>query len=212
MSFYVPQSDTVSSRRASEPGPLQGAWWKYLTGLLMTVMIYSTFFVARGAQNFGGDGNSSRIVFFHVPVAILTSVAYFVATIYAVKALRRADDYEADGQSAAAMETRLFVLLAHDHWRQHLFTGRLGALLDLGPQPDPYRHHVAAFRVLRRPAWRKRRASRPSRPPLSGLHHHYVGSRVFPDLDRAAHSGKPSIPRKVLIRPSDNSPAYRISL
>ena len=83
---------------------LQGAWWKYTTGALMAVIIYCAFFVVKGAQGFGGVGDNSRIVFFHVPVAILSFITYVVATVYAVHVLQKPGDFEADGKSAAAME------------------------------------------------------------------------------------------------------------
>ena len=87
---------------------IQGAWWKYGTGLLMAVVIYGAFFIAKGAQGFGGVANNamdtSRIVFFHVPVAILSFICYVVATVYAVHVLRKPVDFDADGKSAAAME------------------------------------------------------------------------------------------------------------
>ena len=75
----------------------------------MAVIIYSAFFVVKGAKGFGGLGDNSRIVFFHVPVAILSFVTYVVATIYAVQVLQKQDNqkqdgFDADGKSAAAME------------------------------------------------------------------------------------------------------------
>jgi heme exporter protein C len=207
MTFYAPQIDSVSSRRTSEPGPLRGAWWKYLTGVLMAVMIYSAFFVARGAQNFGADGNSSRIVFFHVPVAILTSVAYLVATIYAVKALRRADDYEADGQSAAAMEIGfLFCLLTTvvgsifsravwgHYWTWDPSQTRIVIMLLL----------FASYVVLRganaeHPA---RRARLSAVYTIITLVPAFFLIWIVPRILQTFH------PTQVLIRPQDNSPAY----
>jgi heme exporter protein C len=108
MTLYSPQVDPASSAQAAGaqniPGPLRGAWWKYLTGVLMAFVIYGAFFIARGAQGFGGVGDNSRIVFFHVPVAILSFITYVVATVYAVKVLRLPADFDSDGKSAAAME------------------------------------------------------------------------------------------------------------
>ena len=121
------------------PVALQGAWWKYGTGLLMAGVIYGAFCIAKGAQGFGGVTNNaqetSRIVFFHVPVAILSFICYVVATVYAVHVLRRPSDYAADGKSAAAMELGfLFCILT-------TITGSIfskavwDAVLELGPAP-----------------------------------------------------------------------------
>ena len=94
----------VASKAAAAPVALRGELWKYATGLLMTIVIYSAFFVVKGAKGFGGIGDSSRIVFFHVPVAILSFVCYVIATVYAVRVLNGHSDLEADGKSNAAME------------------------------------------------------------------------------------------------------------
>lgn len=114
-----PTQPKGSASTASSSGPnsdvnvtvpaIQGAWWKYTTGALMTVIIYSAFFVVKGAKGFGGLGDNSRIVFFHVPVAVLSFVTYVVATVYAVQVLQKQDgqkqdNFDTDGKSAAAME------------------------------------------------------------------------------------------------------------
>ncbi len=100
----LPTSVQAVSRPVAASAAQGGELWKYATGLLMTIVIYSAFFVAKGAKGFGGIGDSSRIVFFHVPVAILSFISYVVATVYAVRVLRGHSDLEADGKSNAAME------------------------------------------------------------------------------------------------------------
>jgi heme exporter protein C len=97
------------------PRPLQGAWWKWGVGLLMSYVIYGAFFIAKGAVGFGQSGNPARIVFFHVPCAILASVCYFVGMIYAVLYLtgRTRAALDADAKSATSMELGfLFCILA----------------------------------------------------------------------------------------------------
>jgi heme exporter protein C len=69
----------------------------------MAYVIYGSYFVAHGAVNFGSGGDAARIVFFHVPVAILTYVAYAVSTWYAVSYLRK-PNADTDAKSATSME------------------------------------------------------------------------------------------------------------
>ena len=95
---------TEQALAADTPVSIKGAWWKYTTGLLMAFVIYGAFCIAKGAQGFGGVGDNSRIVFFHVPVAVLSSICYAVATVYAVIVLRKPVEFDSDGKSAAAME------------------------------------------------------------------------------------------------------------
>lgn len=92
--------------------PLRGAWWKWGVGLLMCYVIYGAFFIAEGGVGFGKSGHPARIVFFHVPVALLSYVCYVVAMVYAVLTLRR-HSLLTDLKSAVAMELGfLFCILA----------------------------------------------------------------------------------------------------
>jgi heme exporter protein C len=86
-------------------------------GLVMCFVIYGAFFIAGGAVGFGKTGDIARIVFFHVPGAVLASVCYFVGAYFAVLYLfkqhtpTRAADI--DAKSAIAMELGfLFCILA----------------------------------------------------------------------------------------------------
>ncbi|HZT42517.1 MAG TPA: cytochrome c biogenesis protein CcsA [Chthonomonadaceae bacterium] len=98
------------------PAGIQGAAWKWGVGLLMCYVIYGAFFIARNAVGFVGD--SARIIFFHVPCAVLSSIAYFVAAAYAGLYLfsshpEKRFNLELDAKSAAAMELGfLFCILA----------------------------------------------------------------------------------------------------
>ena len=98
------------------PAGIQGAAWKWGVGLLMCYVIYGAFFIAHNAIGFAGE--SARIIFFHVPCAILSSIAYFVAAAYAGLYLfsRRSEKrfhLDTDAKSAAAMELGfLFCILA----------------------------------------------------------------------------------------------------
>jgi heme exporter protein C len=111
--------DEPQVRPERRSGTISGAWWKIGTGLLMTYVIVGAFFIAKGAVGFGRQGDPARIVFFHVPCAVLSSIAYFVGVIYAVlclSALRRGERSKSalhDIKSATAMELGfLFCLLA----------------------------------------------------------------------------------------------------
>jgi heme exporter protein C len=86
-------------------------------GLLMCFVIYGAFFIAGGAVGFGKTGDIARIIFFHVPSAVLSSVCYFVgvsfALIYLLRKLAPEKALEFDAKSAIAMELGfLFCLLA----------------------------------------------------------------------------------------------------
>ncbi len=94
---------------------LKGAWWKWGTGLLMSYVIYGAFFIAGGAIGFGTNGHNARVIFFHVPCAILASVCYFVGVTYAAMYLfsRKYNTLETDSKSAISMELGfLFCILA----------------------------------------------------------------------------------------------------
>lgn len=106
------RSDYESIKSLPVP-PLQGAAWKWSCGLLMAYVIYGAFFIANGAVGFGKTGNPARIVFFHVPSAILSSVCYVIGTIYAVSYLWKSPKAEIDIRSSIAMELGfVFCILA----------------------------------------------------------------------------------------------------
>ncbi len=98
------------------PKGLQGATWKWATGIIMAYVCYGAFYIATGNVNFGASDNSARIVFFHVPCAILSYVAYVVGFVYGLKHLLKKKAGGAlldDRKSAAAMELGfLFCTLA----------------------------------------------------------------------------------------------------
>ena len=79
--------------------------WKWVCGLLMAYVCYGAFYVAKGATGFtGGGGDTARIVFFHVPVAVLSYIGYVVATYYAFRFLGKDKSLDTDAKSAIAME------------------------------------------------------------------------------------------------------------
>jgi heme exporter protein C len=107
----------AATARTTAETALQGAWWKYGMGLVMCWVIYGAFFVAGGAVGFGKTGDIARIVFFHVPGAVLSSVCYFVGVYFAALYLFRKYTpqraAEIDARSAIAMELGfLFCILA----------------------------------------------------------------------------------------------------
>jgi heme exporter protein C len=86
-------------------------------GAVMCFVIYGAFFIAGGAVGFGKSGDIARIVFFHVPGAVLSSVCYFVGFYYAIlylfKKFTPQRAAEIDARSAIAMELGfLFCVLA----------------------------------------------------------------------------------------------------
>ena len=76
----------------------------------MAYVCYGAFFIAGGAEGFnganekGGAGDTARIVFFHVPVAILSYVAYVVAAYHAIRYLKNSSQRDTDEKSCIGME------------------------------------------------------------------------------------------------------------
>jgi heme exporter protein C len=83
---------------------------KWLLGLGMAAICWGAFLYARPAQNFVGE--SSRIVFFHVPQAWVSTVAFFVAAWYSAMYLKRRRIEDDEAASAAARLGFLFCVLA----------------------------------------------------------------------------------------------------
>jgi heme exporter protein C len=108
----MPPSSSAIDRKPATTR-IHGGWWKFgLVGALMCYVIYGAFFIAGGGVGFGRSGHPARIVFFHVPVAILSFVCYAVGTVYAVRYLRRREPAD-DVKSAANLELGfLFCILA----------------------------------------------------------------------------------------------------
>lgn len=83
---------------------------KALLGLGMAAICWGAFLYARPAQNFVGE--SSRIVFFHVPQAWVSTLAFFVAAWYSWRYLRTRRIEDDEAASAAARLGFLFCVLA----------------------------------------------------------------------------------------------------
>jgi heme exporter protein C len=109
----TPQTEYQTPATNHQP-PTNIAWWKWVCGLMLAYVCIGAFYVVKGAAGFtGGAGDSARIIFFHVPSAILCSVAYFVAAYYAYRVLNRKAESDNDVKSATAMELGfLFCILA----------------------------------------------------------------------------------------------------
>lgn len=96
-----------------KPAPLSGAWWKWLSVLLMCYVIYGAFFIAGGAVGFGQSGDAARIVFFHVPCAVLSSVCFFAGAYFSWRYIAGGASAAVDARAAASMELGfVFCLLA----------------------------------------------------------------------------------------------------
>jgi heme exporter protein C len=83
---------------------------KWFLGLGMAAICWGAFLYARPAQNFVGE--SSRIVFFHVPQAWVSTLAFFVAAWYSAMYLRKRRIEDDEAASAAARLGFLFCVLA----------------------------------------------------------------------------------------------------
>lgn len=76
----------------------------------MTANVVAAFVWARPAESFVGE--SSRIVFFHVPCAWVATLAFFIAAGYSAAFLKKRDMRHDDAAAAAARLGFLFCLLA----------------------------------------------------------------------------------------------------
>ncbi len=83
---------------------------KWLLGLGMGAICWGAFLYARPAASFVGE--SSRIVFFHVPQAWVSTLAFFVAAWYSWRYLRKRRIEDDEAASAAARLGFLFCVLA----------------------------------------------------------------------------------------------------
>ncbi len=76
----------------------------------MAVIIWAAFLYARPAANFVGE--SSRIVFFHVPCSWVATVAFLFSAIYSAMFLKRRRIEDDDAAAGAARLGFLFCILA----------------------------------------------------------------------------------------------------
>lgn len=81
-----------------------------ILGLAMAVIIWASFLWARPAQNFVGE--SSRIVFYHVPMAWVASVAFLLAAWHSAVWLWKRRMESDDAAAAAARLGFVFCVLA----------------------------------------------------------------------------------------------------
>ena len=87
-----------------------GFFFKALLGLGMAAICWAAFLWARPAQNFVGE--SSRIVFFHVPMAWVSTLAFFLAAWHSAVYLRRRRIENDDAAAGAARLGFVFCVLA----------------------------------------------------------------------------------------------------
>jgi len=76
----------------------------------MTVIIWASFLWARPAENFVGE--SSRIVFYHVPTAWVATLAFFLAAYHSGMYLKRRTMEHDDAAAGAARLGFMFCVLA----------------------------------------------------------------------------------------------------
>ena len=76
----------------------------------MAVIIWASFLWARPAENFVGE--SSRIVFYHVPMAWVSTVAFFLAAWHSAAYLRKRRTESDEAAAAAARLGLVFCVLA----------------------------------------------------------------------------------------------------
>lgn len=83
---------------------------RVILGVSMSVILWASFLYARPAENFVGE--SSRIVFFHVPMAWIATIAFLIAAIQSALYLKNRQPERDDAAAAAARLGLLFCFLA----------------------------------------------------------------------------------------------------
>jgi heme exporter protein C len=87
-----------------------GTLSKILLGLVMLPILWGAFLYARPAENFIGE--SSRIVFFHVPMSWIATLAFLLSAISSALYLKRRRIEDDEAAAAAARLGFLFSVLA----------------------------------------------------------------------------------------------------
>ncbi len=65
---------------------LRKDWWKIVLGIWMTLVILGAFLYSPRAKDLG---ESTRILFFHVPCAWVATIAFFTSAFYSIRYLRK---------------------------------------------------------------------------------------------------------------------------
>jgi len=84
-------------------------WWKFLLGIYMVLIILGAFLYAPTAK---GLGETTRILFFHVPCAWIATLAFLVSAVYSVRYLRSQNMLMDLKASSAAQIGLVFTILA----------------------------------------------------------------------------------------------------
>lgn len=84
-------------------------WWKFLLGIYMVLIILGAFLYAPTAK---GLGETTRILFFHVPCAWIATLAFLVSAVYSVRYLRSQNMFMDLKASSAAQIGLVFTILA----------------------------------------------------------------------------------------------------
>jgi len=128
-------------------------WWKYLLGVWMAVIIVAAFLFTPTAK---GLGQTTRVLYFHVPSAWVTTLAFFISAIFSVLYLMKHKPEQDIRAEAAAQIGLIFAILTtvtdicHFNHRNrfHLGQGDLAFLLELGSAGNLHFYAVADLRGL----------------------------------------------------------------
>lgn len=88
---------------------LRNSWWKIGLGIWMTLVILGAFLYSPRARDLG---ESTRILFFHVPCAWVATIAFFTSAFYSIRYLRKQDMKDDIRSSASASLGLIFTILA----------------------------------------------------------------------------------------------------
>ncbi len=83
-------------------------WWKYLLGVWMAVIIVAAFLFTPTAK---GLGQTTRVLYFHVPSAWVTTLAFFISALYSLLYLIKHQPHLDIRAEAAAQIGLIFAIL-----------------------------------------------------------------------------------------------------
>lgn len=88
---------------------LRYQWWKIILGVFMTVVIVGAFLYAPRAKDLG---ETTRILFFHVPCAWIATLSFLVSAIYSIRYLRKTNINDDIWAYSSAHIGMMFTVLA----------------------------------------------------------------------------------------------------
>jgi len=93
------------------PGRDRSVFWRVALGVWMTLVVIASFLYIPAIPGFGATGETARLIVYHVPVAWVAVLAYFMAMVNGVGYLRTSDlGHDRRAQAHAELGTSFCIL------------------------------------------------------------------------------------------------------